>query len=68
MVFWLLTFKLRILVNALLASETAFWMHYTIALIIFCSATNVALAFSNWVRDKVGKLFQGCASIIKATI
>ena len=52
LVFWLLTFKSLILINALLASEAAFWMHYTIALIIVCSATNIAFAFSKWVRDQ----------------
>ena len=63
--YWLLTFKSQILVNALLASEAAFWMHSTIALIILCSATNVAFALSKWVRDKVVQLFQDCASVVK---
>ena len=56
--FWLLTFKSQILVNALLASEAAFWMHNTIALIIVCSATSSTFAFSKWVRDQVVELFQ----------
>ena len=68
LMFWLLTFKSLILINALLASEAAFWMHYTIALIIVCSATNIAFAFSKWIRDQVVELFQDCASVVRVTI
>ena len=58
--FCLLTFKSQILVKALLALEAAFWMHNTISRRILSSATNVAYAFSKWVRDKVVELFQDC--------
>ena len=64
LVFWLLTFKSQIFVNALLASEAAFWMQNIIALIILCSATNVALAFSKWVHDQVVELFWDCACAV----
>ena len=57
-VFWLLTFNSQILISALLASEAAFWMHNTLALIIICSATKIAFAFSKWVRNQVVELFQ----------
>ena len=43
-------------------------MHNTIALITLWFATNVAFAFSKWVRDKVGELFQGCASVVGVSI
>ena len=67
--FRLLTFKSQILVNALLASEAAFWMRNTIALIIILrSATNVAFAFSKWSLDKVVELFQDGASVVRITI
>ena len=66
---WLLTsVKSQILVNVLLASEAAFWMHNTIALIILCSATNIAFALSKWVRDQVVELFQDRASVVRVTI
>ena len=63
--FWLLTFKSQILVNALLASEAGFWMHNTIALIILCSATNIAFAFLKWVHDQVVELFQEGVSVLE---
>ena len=77
--FELLTLKSQILVNALLASEAAFWMHNTNALLILCSfallilctinimfTINIfAFAFSKWVRDQVVKMFQDCASVVK---
>ena len=69
--FWLLAFKLQILVNAQLTIKGAFWMHNTIAQIlnfrrkILCSATNVAFAPSKWVRDKVVEVFQDCASVVR---
>ena len=56
--FWLLTFKSQILISALLASEAACWMHNTLALIIVYLATNIAFAFSKWVREQVVELFQ----------
>ena len=37
-------------------------------LIILCSATNVAFAFSEWVRNKVVELFQDCARVDIFTI
>ena len=46
----------------------AFWMLSTIALIIVCSATNVAFAFLKWVRDEVVELFQDCASVVSVSI
>ena len=67
-VFWLLTFKSQILINALLASEAAFWMHNTIALMIVCLATNIAFALSKWVREQVVKLFLHFASVVRVTI
>ena len=51
---------------ALLAQEAAFWMHYTIALIVLCSAINIAFDFSKWVPEKVVKLLQDCASVVKS--
>ena len=65
-VFWLLTFKSQVLVNAWLASEADFGMHNPIALIILCSATNLAFAFSKRVCDKVVELFQDCACVGKS--
>ena len=41
-------------------------MHNTIALFVLCSATNVAFAFSKWVRDQVVKLFRDCACVVKS--
>ena len=52
----------------MLASEAAIWMQYTISLTIACSATNIAFAFSKWVRDQVVELFQDCASVVRVTI
>ena len=51
-----------------MASVAAFSMHNTIALTILCSPTNVASAFSKWVRYKVVELFQDCVSVVSVTI
>ena len=51
-----------VLVNALLALKPDFWMHNTIALIILCSARNVAFTFSKLVQDKFVELFRDGAS------
>ena len=68
MVFWLLAFTSQVLVNALLASETAFLMRNTTARIILCPATNVAFASLKWAHNKVVELFQDCASVVSITI
>ena len=62
MEFWLLTFNSQILVNAVY-----FRGCFLDAQILF-STTNVAFAFSEWVRDKVEELFQDCARVDIVTI
>ena len=66
-VFWLQTFKSQILVNAVFFGGCSLDAQYN-PLIILCSATNVAFAFSEWVRDKVVELFQDCARVDIVTI
>ena len=66
-VFWLQTFKSQILVNAVYFGDCFLDAQYN-PLIILCSATNVAFAFSECVRDKVVEFFQDCTRVDIVTI
>ena len=66
-VFWLQTLKSQVLINAVYFGGRFLDAQYN-PLIILCSPTNVAFAFSEWVRDKVVELFKDCARVDIVTI
>ena len=67
-VFWVANIQVTNIGKCRLLQRLLFGCTIQPTKIILCSATNVAFAFSEWVRDKVVEVLQDCARVDIVTI